>query len=139
MWEKEAARETSLVFAFVDVASQAVLDVVRMDIGSVDRDGAQKIVMRNAAGRTVKLQTTSSGVLREVSETSHEDGVSPVCPTKVVPTEMCTGAWLCWLVGWIACTLECTAIWVATALVGGIICAFVCEAVFTWICSYACD
>ena len=110
VWEKEPAREASLVFAFVDVASQAVLDVVRMDIGSIDRDGARSIVMRNPAGRTVKLLATSSGVLREMSETSHEDGVSPVCPTEVVPTETCVGSWLCWLGGFIACSVLCTGI-----------------------------
>lgn len=128
---QELARETNLVIAFVDVTSQEVLDVVRMDIGSADRDGARGIVMHNATGRTVKLLATSSG-----------DGISPICSTEVVPTETtqtCTGQWLCWLVGWIAYTLQCTAIGVSTALVGGVICAFVCEAVFNWVCGHACN
>ena len=136
-WEK-SDRETTFVFAFVDLAVQEVLDVVWVEISRADSDGSRSVLMKNAGGRQANLQMSRTGAL---TETAHNNGL-PTETTQVYgvqPTGVCLGGLLCFLVSFLACTVLCVPLGAVTAIVGGVVCAFVCELVFWWVCSHACD
>lgn len=133
VWEKEPAREASLVFAFVDVAAQEVLDVVRMDISRMDRDGAQKIVMRSSTGRQSQYLTTKNGAVQEITQ----DGVVRIDDVSigqrqcgVQPSDVKCSI-ICGFVSIVSCAI-------ITAATGGLL-TIICAAFAVVMCAFICE
>ena len=133
VWEKKPAREASLVFAFVDVAAQEVLDVSWMDIGSIDRDGAQKIVMRSSTGRQSQYLTTKNGAVQEITQ----DGVVRIDDVSigqrqcgVQPSDVKCSI-ICGFVSIVSCAI-------ITAATGGLL-TIICAAFAVVMCAFICE
>ena len=65
---KGSASEARLVYSIVNVTSQEVWDVVQMTIGSMDKDGTQKIVMLSSSGRQSQYLIAKDGTIQEITQ-----------------------------------------------------------------------
>ena len=113
------------VFAFVDIGEKEVLDVVRVDIGSADIDGARTVTMRNPT-RQAEFLATKEGDLKKVSDSApggHRQGTKLNAPLADTNCGISCGVeWslFCWLA-------EFTGI-------GGLICALLAVVICVWAC-----
>jgi len=133
--EKLPVREASLMLAVVDVISQEVLKIIRIDISEQKRDGVQSIVMRHSNGQRSQYLVSSDGMVRETTK----DGMTRL-ESALLQQQQCNNIQPtsdtkeCSIVCGVSVVFSCAII---TAATGGIL-SIICGLIGVWICAEIC-
>lgn len=133
--EELPVREASLVLAVVDVISQEVQKVIRIDISDQNRDGVQSVVMQHPDGQRSRYLVSSDGMGREMTK----DGMTRLESTSLKlqrcnSTQSTSDTKTCSIICGVSVVFSCAII---TAATGGIL-SIICGLIGVWICSEIC-